>query len=184
MTEIADHFRTVAAGMTAVVEQVPEGGWDRPSPCEGWAARDVVRHLVAWVPWFMNEGASIEITPGPSVDDDPARAWATLRDQLQAVLDDPDAADRTFSSEMFGELPLPTAIQRFVTGDVLIHTWDLARACGLDDTLDTDAVHHMYEGMAPMAPMLAESGHFAAAVEVPDDADEQTKLLAITGRRA
>ena len=25
---------------------VPDGRWTNPSPCEGWSARDVVRHLV------------------------------------------------------------------------------------------------------------------------------------------
>lgn len=184
MSETAEHFRTVAAGMTARVEQVDGDGWESTSPCEGWVARDIIRHLTEWVPGFLQGGAGIELTPGPSVDDDPAGAWGSLRDQLQAILDDPGAGERTFRSDMFGELPLPTAIQRFVTGDVLVHTWDLARACGLDETLDAAAVHHMHEGMAPMAPMLAASGHFAPVVEVPDDADEQTKLLAITGRRA
>ncbi len=182
MSDAGEHFRTVAAGMTARVDAVPADGWDEPSPCEGWVARDVIRHLTEWVPGFLQGGADVHIEPGPSVDEDPAAAWAALRDQLQAVLDQPDVDERTFSSQMMGDLPLSVAIQRFVTGDVLVHTWDLARACGLDESLDAESVHHMYEGMKPMAPMLAQSGHFGPVVEVPDDADEQTKLLALTGR--
>jgi uncharacterized protein (TIGR03086 family) len=181
----AEHFRTVAAGMTARVDQVPANGWEQPSPCEGWVARDVIRHLAEWLPWFLRDGAGIELDPLPSPDDDPSATWASIRDQLQAILERADVGETTFESEMFGsDLTLDVAIQRFVTGDVLIHTWDLARACGLDESLDADAVHHMYEGMKPMAPMLAASGHFAPVVEVPDDADEQTKLLGLTGRRA
>jgi uncharacterized protein (TIGR03086 family) len=172
----------VAGDFTARVDQVTGDGWDQPSPCEGWVARDVVRHLTDWVPGFLESGAGVTIEPGPSVDDDPAGAWVALRDQLQAILDDPGIDERTYSSQMFGDLPLAVAIQRFITGDVLIHTWDLARACGLDETLDAESVHHMYEGMKPMAPMLAQSGHFQPAVDVPDDADEQAKLIALTGR--
>ena len=41
----------------------------------------------------------------------------------------------------------------------------------------------MYEGMEPMDEMLRSSGHYGPRVEVPDDADEQTKLIAFTGRR-
>jgi uncharacterized protein (TIGR03086 family) len=71
----------------------------------------------------------------------------------------------------------------FCTGDVLVHTWDLARATGLDERLDPDEVHRMYEGMEPMDEVLRQSGQFGPRVRVPDDADEQTKLIAFTGRR-
>lgn len=182
MAQAAEHFRTVAGDFTARVDEVTGDDWERPAPCEGWVARDVVRHLTEWVPGFLDAGAGVAVDPGPSVDEDPAGAWTSLRDQLQAILDDPGVSERAYRSEMLGEMPLDVAIQRFVTGDVLVHTWDLARACGLDEALDAESVHHMYEGMKPMAAMLPTTGHFSAAVEVPDDADEQTKLIALTGR--
>ena len=49
----------------------------------------------------------------------------------------------------------------FCTGDILVHTWDLARATGLDETLDADEVHRMFVGMEPMDEMLRASGHYA-----------------------
>ena len=66
---------------------------------------------------------------------------------------------------------------------LILDTWDIARATGLDERLDADEVHRMYEGMLPMDEVLRQSGQFGPRVEVPDDADEQTKLLAFTGRR-
>jgi hypothetical protein len=40
----------------------------------------------------------------------------------------------------------------------------------------------MLAGMQPMdEDALRQSGHYGAKVEVPDDADDQTKLLAFTG---
>ena len=71
----------------------------------------------------------------------------------------------------------------FCTGDILVHTWDLARATGLDETLDADEVHRMFVGMEPMDEMLRASGHYGPRVAVPDDADEQTQLIAFTGRQ-
>lgn len=59
----------------------------------------------------------------------------------------------------------------------------LARATGLDETLDADEVHSMYVGMEPMDAALRGSGHFGPRVPAPDDADEQTRLLAFTGRQ-
>ncbi|MEJ7666332.1 MAG: hypothetical protein WKG07_45885 [Hymenobacter sp.] len=67
--------------------------------------------------------------------------------------------------------------------DVFLHTWDLARATGLDERLDPEEVHRLYEGMEPMDEVPRGSGHYGPRVEVPDDADEQTRLIAFIGRR-
>jgi uncharacterized protein (TIGR03086 family) len=64
-----------------------------------------------------------------------------------------------------------------------VHTWDVARATGLDETLDADEVHRMFSAMEPLDEVLRASGHFGPRVPVPDDADEQTKLIAFTGRQ-
>lgn len=182
--EQADTFRRIAADFTTRVEGVDPDGWDAEAPCEGWVARDVVRHLVEWVPWWVSEGTDHSLHITADVDDDPAAAWAQLRDQLQAVLDRPEAEHETFDSPMFGgELPLGVATERFVTGDVLVHTWDLATATGQDASIDADFAAGMYEGMLPMDGMLRQSGHFGPRVEVPDDADPVTKLIAFTGRQ-
>ena len=63
----------------------------------------------------------------------------------------------------------------FVLGDVVVHTWDLARATGLDETLDADIVHDMLVGMEPLDEMLRTSGHYGPKVAVGADADEQTR---------
>ena len=41
----------------------------------------------------------------------------------------------------------------------------------------------LYEGMLPLDDMLRQSGQYGPRVEVPDDADVQTKLLAFIGRQ-
>ncbi len=82
-----------------------------------------------------------------------------------------------------GTHPLDEAIAMFVMGDVLMHTWDLARAAGLDDTLDADEVAGMYEGMLPLDDMLRQSGQYGPRVDVPDDAPVQDKLMAFVGRQ-
>jgi hypothetical protein len=50
-------------------------------------------------------------------------------------------------------------------------------------TIDTGEVYRMYESMEPIDELLRKSGHCGARVDVPEDADEQTKLIAFTGRR-
>ena len=175
--------RRHAAAFTARVDGVPDGGWDRPAPVAGWLARDVVRHLVEWFPAFLHAGSGIRLPEGPSVDDDPAGAWAAQRDAVQALLDDPASADLVLENPHLGSVPLPEAIDRFYTADVFMHTWDLARATGQDETLDPEMCRRLYEGMLPMDELLRSSGQYGAKVPVPADADAQTLLLGFIGRR-
>jgi uncharacterized protein (TIGR03086 family) len=100
---------------------------------------------------------------------------------LEGILDDPDTAAREFDMQA-GRYSIEHAIDMFGTGDVLVHTWDLARATGQDETLDPAEVHRMFDGMEAMEDAIRNSGHFGPRVLVPGDADEQTKLIAFTGR--
>lgn len=182
MSEYSEHYTKVASQFTRRVESVPDDAWDNPAPCAGWVTRDVVRHLVEWVPGFFSGFAALDLGEMPSVDENPVTAWTALDDALQRALGDPSVAHREF--EMHGSrYTVEHAIDMFVSGDLVVHAWDIARAAGLDETLDPGEVHALLVGMAPMDQMLRESGHYGPRVEVPDDADEQTRLIAFTGRR-
>jgi uncharacterized protein (TIGR03086 family) len=182
MTRAADEHRRVAGAFTDRVRGVPAGGWDSPAPCEGWLARDVVRHLVEWFPGFLRAGAGVELPKGPSVDDDPVAAWTVHCDGVQALLDDPATADKLLVDRHVGEVPLDQAVDQFYTGDVFLHTWDLARATGQDERLDPEKCGQMLEGMLPLDDLLRQSGQYGPRVDVPDTADVQTRLLAFIGR--
>jgi uncharacterized protein (TIGR03086 family) len=183
MSDISERYRRVADRFTQVATAVPDDAWDNPAPCDGWVARDVVRHLVEWIPPFLESGAAIEVPHGPSVDEDPVAAWRTLSAGIQALLDDPQIAAGEFSHPRAGTHTIEDAIAMFFLNDVLIHTWDLARATGGDETLDAEEVHRMFFGVEPYDEMLRSSGQYGPRVVVPDDCDEQTKLLAFMGRR-
>jgi uncharacterized protein (TIGR03086 family) len=182
MTSASDEHRRVAGAFTATVEGVDTESWDHPAPVEGWVARDVVRHLVEWFPAFLQSGTGITLPAGPSVDDDPVGAWRTHTDAVQALLDDADTAEREHDLPHIGRMTLAHAIDMIYTGDVFLHRWDLARATGQDEALDADKCAAMLEGMLPMDQLLRDSGQYGPRVDVPDDADVQTKLLAFIGR--
>jgi uncharacterized protein (TIGR03086 family) len=186
--DISDRFAAVAAGFTARVEAVPPDAWDNPAPCEGWVARDVVGHLAEWVagPGFLLGAFGVETGPIPSVDDDPAGAWAVVRDAVQGALDDPEVATLVADCGPPGRMSLETAVDMTCTPDVLVHTWDLARATGLDERLDPGEVTRLVAGFESLPPEVDEamrsSGHYGPRVEVAAGADEQTRLLAFLGR--
>ena len=182
MNPIAERYRSVAAQFTQRVRAVPDGAWESPSPCEGWTARDVVGHLVEWLSAYVFPTWDIVAVPGPAVTHDPVGAWEALDRTIQSALDDPEVAARERDTRM-GHRRFDETIDQICTPDVLVHTWDLARATGLDETLDPGEVHRFVEGMEPYDEMLRTSGHYGPRVAVADDADEQSRLLAFLGRR-
>jgi uncharacterized protein (TIGR03086 family) len=179
MSTEAERFDRVASAFDAVVAGVSD--WDAPAPCSAWVARDVVRHLVGWVPGMFTS-VGVTVSESPSVDDDPAAAWGALRDALASALADPDVSARTMVFGPAGEHTVPVAVDRFVTPDVLVHSWDLARASGQDVTLDDEVAAGTLAGFEMMGDALVQSGHFGAPVPVAPDADVQERLIAASGR--
>jgi len=179
MTDAADRYRRVAAEMSARVDAVPADAWDNPAPPEGWRARDVIGHLVGWIPGTVLDGAWLE---GADAEVDPVAAWHALDDALQAALDDPAASTVELDLPP-GRMTRDRAIDMICTNDVLFHTWDLARATGLDERLLPDEVANVLAGIEPMDEPMRASGHFGPRVAVPDDADPQTRLIAFLGRQ-
>lgn len=189
MSEISKRFTAVADAFARRVRDVPEERWESPSPCAGWVARDIVAHLVEWLPGpgFLLGTFEVSTGPIPPVEDDPAGAWAVVQRAIEAALDDPDTAHREEDCGPPGRLTLEAAVDMTCTPDVLIHTWDLARAAGLDERLDPDAVHRLLVGVESMSAAVDQAmrrgDHYGPRVTAADDADEQTRLLAFMGRQ-
>ncbi|HEY1916403.1 MAG TPA: TIGR03086 family metal-binding protein [Streptosporangiaceae bacterium] len=176
----AERHREIGRVFTARVHGTRE--WDVPAPVSGWAARDVVRHLVEWLPALLASGSTVRLPALPSVDDDPVSTWQAHLDAVQALLDDPATAGVTLSNPHIGAFPVDRAIDQFYTSDMFMHTWDLARATGQDDRLDARFCAQLLAGMEPLEDIIRSSGQYGPKVPVPGDADAQTKLLGFIGR--
>ena len=183
MSDIAERYERVTTQFTERVRGIPAGSWDNPSPCEGWTARDVVGHLTDWIPGFFGSQGVVFATV-PSVKDDPVGAWEVVQSTIAEALADPDLAARQvqtpFSTQSFAE-----TVDMIVTGDVFTHTWDLSRATGQDENLDAEQLQRMIAGMGSMPEeVLRADGMFGPRIDVPADADDQTRFLGYVGRRA
>ncbi|NIH80262.1 TIGR03086 family metal-binding protein [Amycolatopsis viridis] len=167
-----------AGRFTELVESASAGDWARPAPVAGWTALDVVKHLVEWSRAFLR-GAGIEL-PALDVGADPRAAWKQHAADIQAILDDP--AGRVLSNPHTGDKPVDQAVDQFYTGDVWMHTWDLAKALGREPDLGQERCAAALEAMRPMEEILRGSGQFGPAVPVAEDASAQDKLIAFIGR--
>ena len=170
---VADRFADLVRGTA---------DWDAPTPVAEWVARDVVSHLIEWFPGFLAGGTSHRLPTGPAVSADPLAAWQAHSEGVQALLDDPVAAESAFAHPYVPEQPLATAIDRFYTTDVFMHTWDLARATGQADALDPTACAEVLSGMEAMEKVIRSSGQFGVRREVAADAPAQDRLMAFIGR--
>jgi uncharacterized protein (TIGR03086 family) len=181
MADHADRYRALAARLNRVVEEVPPEAWDRASPCEGWAARDVLAH-VADTEWdfLTRTGLAPE---GASLPDDPFEAWPQVRDLVQALLDDPLRASTPYEG-FFGPSTIGATLDQFYTLDLLVHAWDIARATGLvgHEAMPVDEVRRGFADCQEWGDGLRQPGGFGPPVPVGDGAGEQERFLAFLGR--
>ncbi|MET0447081.1 MAG: maleylpyruvate isomerase family mycothiol-dependent enzyme [Aeromicrobium sp.] len=154
--------------------------WGVPTPVEDWVARDVVDHLVTWLPGFL-AGGGVTLPEGPPVAVDPVAAWRHHADAVQQLLESP-RADEEFTHPHAGTRILKDVVNDFYVADVFMHTWDLARATGQDDTLDPEFCAMLLAGMIPIEDLLRSSGQYGPLIPVPDDASVQDQLLGFIGR--
>ena len=182
MSETLERYGRLADAFAATVAAVPPGRWESPSPCEGWTARDVVRHLVEVHGRILGlVGRSLGDIP--DVAEDPAAAFAAASAVVRADLADPVVASAAYEGA-FGRNTFEGAVGQFICFDLVVHRWDLARAAGVDERMDPGEVSALLAQLPAFGDMLSRTGACAPALDPPPGADEQTRLLALLGRRA
>jgi uncharacterized protein (TIGR03083 family) len=140
MSDVQDKYRQVSAKFDAAVRTASPDKWDAQTPCEQWTARDVVAHIV------QGHGGVIAAVrggePAPmGAADDPQQAWETVSRAIDEITGNSDERDKEIDGPT-GKMPAGDVIGSFVTMDLLVHTWDLARAVGADDRLPEDSMRN------------------------------------------
>jgi uncharacterized protein (TIGR03086 family) len=171
-----------------LVANVKDAQMGDPTPCDGWDVRQLLNHVVSgnfWVEPLVG-GKTIEEVgdrlDGDVLGGDPADAYRRSAGEAAAAFKRPGAMEAPVAVS-YG--PVPGSVyagHRLI--DVLVHGWDLARGTGQDTTLDADLVAACWEVVEPQLDQLSGSGAFGTTVEIRDDADLQTRLLAALGRQA
>lgn len=180
MSQIAERYRLLADAFQKKVADVGPTEWSNPSPCEDWDARAVVGHVVD-VHGMMLAPLDRSLSSAPSVADDPLGAFVSARADVEAVLDDPDAA-RTEYDGAFGPTTVEATIDFFLGFDLVVHGWDLAQATGQDDSIDPAHVEQIWTAAQRLGDMLRTPGVCGPEVAVPEDAPLQDRLLGLLGR--
>ena len=184
--DLLDNYRRSLSEFTERVRQVRPDQWGNPTPCTDWDVRTLVNHIVTEDRWTvpMFGGATIaevgDRFDGDLLGADPIGSADDAAKQAEATVAEPGALDRTVHLS-FGDTPAEEYVWQLLA-DHLVHAWDLAAAIGADRGLPDDVVRGCAAWFTDREPLYRGSGAIGAAVEVPEDASDQDRLIAAFGR--
>jgi uncharacterized protein (TIGR03086 family) len=196
--DVTELYERAREGFSRRLHALTEDQWNLPTPCTKWNVKELVHHVVyvqRWVPPLMAGETVAEVGDrfeGELLGDDPVATWeASIRETIDAIT--PEARSRQIQLLAYGTVTgLDLAYD--MSMDLHVHTWDLSRAVGADEELDSDATKIIHDWLESVdvdrdlgfsLPRLRLKGFFAPRVmDVPADADTQTRMLAIVGRRS
>ena len=191
----ADVFVVADRTLERVIAQVSDDQWDAPVP-SNFARSDTdhvptLREIVnyhayddAWIPDMLAgktiDEAGREKFDGDLLGDDPLASFRAIVDMACAAVEGLDDFERTVHLS-YGDY---TAREYLWQANSFrgLRAVDIARAIGADTTLPDELVQGLWEEISPHAEEWRAIGVFPAAVEVPDDAPLQDRLLGLTGR--
>lgn len=189
MTTLEENYRLGADAFGSRLEQVPSDAWARTTRCcPDWSVHDLVNHVVnetMWVPPLLRGETIADVGDrfdGDLISSDPLGVWRRASGGVLEAIAEPGTLDRTVELSSG-----PTTGAKYVAevlSDQIIHTWDLATSIDADPVLDPALVNFAREILEPLAEEWRKAGALGPPVDVAGDADEQTRLLALLGRRA
>lgn len=172
---------------TTLVQVKPEH-YSLHTQAEEMDVRTLINHLV----WSLDFRARCGRGEDPPMDeevtdvigDDPVGAYDRAVDAVTAAFSDPEALARNYEfpyGTLPGEMVLGTALL-----EVVLHGWDLAKAIGVDPTIDPPVASMLLSAArgAVTEDMRKPKGDiYPPIVPVPDDASPSDQLVAFLGRR-
>ena len=152
----------------------------------------LINHLIGGLEFaagsFVGNPPNIQLAATDSSyigEHDALNLFQAYRDEVDRVLELAShlgALEKTASTP-FGDMPMG----QFLVGtwlDHFIHYWDLTKATGQDNTLDSDLMELAFPLLSSgFADMGRQAGFVGPAIKMPDGASLQDKIIAYMGRQ-
>lgn len=162
--------------------------WPDPTPCSEWNVKQIATHITGENLWAVDllQGRTISDVgnrlDGDLAGDDPSAAYSASVRAASDAVGVPGAMQATCHLSFGDHSGSQYAAQLFM--DTLIHGWDVAKATGQDARLDPELVNACLPIAEQLTNQFRGAGVFGDNLSVSPDADAQTRLLALVGRRA
>jgi uncharacterized protein (TIGR03086 family) len=191
--EVVERFATASVGFAARLAAITPSQWTASTPCTEWDVRQLANHVVQanlnYVRLLGGASAAefMRMRDLDALGSDPIDAFARSTKECTDAFTAAGALDRMLdhpAGRMLGRQGLALRAT-----DTAIHTWDLARAIGGDERLDSSLIAWIDQNLAeifPSLPVMATPApttrrFFAPPVGEPP-ADAQGRVLHLTGR--
>jgi uncharacterized protein (TIGR03086 family) len=175
MTSLTQSYLDNADRFTAVVDAASD--WTAQSPCPDWTAAGVLDHVVTTQRGYLEKQGA----PQADLPDDPTAAWHAHLDGVRDAIADESFATREFDG-YFGRTTVDELLANFYGFDMMVHRWDLGTAAGVPVTFSDDELDRMEQAMDGLGDMLYSEGVCKPALEAPEGATRQQRVLARLGR--
>jgi uncharacterized protein (TIGR03086 family) len=170
-----------------IITCLSEDDWERPTPCAGWTARDVLGHLAT------STGVAISsmqgrppvwpdaARPGDLVGDDPVEFWRGTVVQARDVVRNADLTrvmETPLGRTVADDLAIPVI-------DLYVHAWDLGFVAGIAVEIPAGVIDYAHAYIDPLPGELVrgENRAFGPQIRVPASATPTERFIAWTGRR-
>ena len=185
-----DLFLMSDAALRDVIDRIRPEQLELPVPAE-WSQTpeptllDVVAahaYDEAWVPDVLAGRTIDEVGDkygGDLLGGDPLESYDRLNDAATVAVNralDPDDVVHV----SYGDFPVTTYLEH-VSAYRAFQAWSIAQHIGLDYSLPPELVDALYEIVVPQIDDWRAMGVFGPEVDVPQDADRETRLLGMTG---
>ncbi len=187
-----EHLQRVSDLLSGLVEGTDAGRLDDPTPCEDFQVRDLIGHFTMGRFLFAADFAGDTARRdellggmperfGDVLGDDHLATYRNASATLDAAVDGIEDVEAT-ADFFLGQMPISAALET-ISGDNLVHCWDLARSTGQDFDPPDDLVEATTAFFGVLiTDDLRAVGSFGPEVEVPDDASALDRLLGFCGR--
>ncbi|GAA3660042.1 uncharacterized protein (TIGR03086 family) [Lentzea atacamensis] len=169
------------------VREIAPDQWALGTPCREWSVRDLVGHLVyeqLWAPELL-AGCTVSQVGDrfdhDNLGDDPLVSWVVAAAAAREAWLEPSALSKQVhvSSGVIGAEEYCWQM----TTDLAVHAWDLARSIGADEQIDADLASTVLKYVEQSVDEWSASPMFDSPVPVAPDADDQTRLIGLLGRK-
>lgn len=185
-----DVFILAEQALKAVIDQIGDDQWNLVVPTGMTRRPATLREVInyhaydsAWVPDTL-AGKTVEEVgtahDGDLLGDNPKERYGEISETAIAAVRGLTDLDRTVHLS-YGDYPAREYLKH-ITSFRGFRVYDLAKLIGVDTTMPADLVQGMWDELGPSMEEWRQMGLFGPAVEVPQDATLQDRLLGLSGR--
>ena len=183
---LSQEMAAAAAEAANVVNGVPEGTLDAPTPCRDWDLRTLLNHTILWTSYSAERrahGESVaedlmtkDFTAEPGFRDDYARQI----DRAVKAWANPQAWEGEIG--VMGDATPAADVGAMLIMEMVLHGWDVAKATGQEYACDEAVAAAVLATVEQQAELFRKYQGFADAIEAPQDAAAFDRALRLSGR--